>query len=264
MSITRAELKELRTLATKKGRTSSGLFLAEGVRLLEEAMRHRIMPTRLFYTRSLLGSRGERLVAKFGKEKVSLVEVPPRDMQTMTRTETPQGIAGVFAFPTSSLTELSSPKIRNVLWCENVSDPGNLGTLIRSALAFGFEMLIVSGGSADVYSPKVVRSSVGGIFGLKTARAETKEVIRFAREYQMDIVATGAGSKKFDYSLKTAFKKTKLILAVGGEADGLSSEVISNADFRIRIAHSTNVESLNAAIAGSILMERIFRSREER
>ena len=264
MPITRTELKELRALATKKGRKSSGLFLAEGVRLMEEAMRHRSMPIRLFYTRSLLGSRGERLVANFGKEKVSLVEVPPRDMQTMTRTETPQGMVGVFALPERSLTELYHRKIRNVLWCENVSDPGNLGTLIRSALAFGFDMLIVSGSSADVYSPKVVRSSVGGIFGLSTARAETNEVIEFARENKLDIVATGAGSKKFDYSLNKALKKTKLILAVGGEADGLSSEVISNADVRVRIAHSTKVESLNAAIAGSILMERIFRSREER
>ena len=264
MSITRAELKDLRGLATKKGRRESGLFLAEGVRLLEEAMRHRKMPDRLLYTRSLLGSRGERLVANFGREKVSLVEVPPRDMQSITRTETPQGIVGVFTITDRSLNELYQPKIRNVLWCENVSDPGNLGTLVRSALAFRFELLIVSGSSADIYSPKVVRSSVGGIFGLNTVRAETKEILAFARENKFDIVATGAGSKKFDYNLKKALRKAKLILAVGGEAEGLSPEVISSADTRIRIAHSTKVESLNAAIAGSILMEKIFRSREER
>ncbi len=262
MSITQAELKEIKSLATGKGRKATGLFAAEGVRLLEEAVRHRFWPRKVYYAGSLLGSRGAKLVDRLTEKKVGCCDISARQLRAMAATTTPQGIVAVFDLPESRLSELYHRKYRRLLWCENVSDPGNLGTLARSASAFGFNLMIASGSCADIYSPKVIRSSAGSVFALAVARANNREILNLAAEYGLAVVATGAKAKNFDYSLKKMFELDKLILAVGGEADGLSPEIIESADLRIRIAHSPGVESLNAAVAGSILMEKLYSSRE--
>ncbi|UCE25136.1 MAG: RNA methyltransferase [Candidatus Zixiibacteriota bacterium] len=258
MSITQAELKEVKSLATGKGRKATGLFAAEGVRLLEEAVRNRFWPRRVYCAGSMLSDRGSKLIDYLTGKKIDCRDISARQLRAMATTKTPQGIVAVFDLPQDRLSELYRRKHRRLLWCENVSDPGNLGTLARSASAFGFDPMIVSGSSADIYSPRVVRSSAGSVFALAIARADNREIIELAGERGIAIVAAGVDSKNFDYSLKKMFELDKLILAVGGEADGLSPEIIENADIRVRIAHSPGVESLNVAVAGSILMEKLY------
>ncbi len=258
MSITKTQLKSIKALATKSGRRDSGLFPAEGVRLIEEAIRHRVMPAQLYFAPALLSERGKTLVDGLSRRKVPLFEISARDMRSISSTQTPQGIVAAFSIPESRLTKLYRVEYRKILWCENISDPGNLGTLARSALAFGFRLVILSGSSADIWSPKVVRSSAGAVFGLNVARETTDETLRFARENKIPILATGTEGKNLDYSLKKQFEKTKLMLAIGSEADGLSGEITEKADFFVRISHSSDVESLNAGVAGSIIMNMFY------
>jgi TrmH family RNA methyltransferase len=214
VSITKTELKSIKALATKKGRREAGLFPAEGIRLIEGAVRLKVMPARLYFAPSILSERGKTLTDKLGGRKVPLVELAAREMRAISSTETPQGILAVFSMPEDHLAKLYGDEHRKILWCENVSDPGNLGTLARSALAFGFRLLILSGSSADIWSPKVVRSSAGAVFGLNVARETTERTIEFSRENNIPVLATGTKGKKLDYSLKKQFEKTKLIITL--------------------------------------------------
>ncbi|UCD64604.1 MAG: RNA methyltransferase [Candidatus Zixiibacteriota bacterium] len=258
MSITKNELKGLKALLTKKGRREAGMFSAEGVRLLEEALRHGFLPQKVYYARSLAGERGERLLAGLAKKGVARAAVAGRELEAMSDTETPQGLVGVFRIPETKLRELYIPRFRRVLWCENIADPGNLGTMVRSALAFGFEPVVISGDSADVFAPKVVRSSAGAIFGLRVARETPAAVLRFAAGNGLKVVATGPLGKKLDPAAKKVLKREKFIMVVGSEAHGVSPQILDAADMTVRVSHSTKVESLNAAMAGSILMSMIY------
>jgi len=264
VSITKAELKTVKSLLTGKGRKATGRFVAEGIRLLEEANRLAFLPEQVFYSVDLLGERGDSLVAKFKRRNVNCQEIAARDLRSMAGTQAPQGTLGVFRRPQTELAELYHRKYRRLLWCENIADPGNLGTLLRSALAFGFELIVVTGHSADVYSPKVVRASAGSIFGLKIALSNNLDMLDLVRRNRISLVATKAEAKGRDYSLKKVFENAKLVLAIGGEAEGLSSDVTERAEVTVNIAHSKKVESLNAGVAGSILMERIYRYDKER
>lgn len=243
---------------------ATGRFLAEGIRLLEEANRLGFLPEKVFYSEDLLGARGEKLVAKFRSRKVLCREVSNRELCSMAGTQSPQGALGIFQRPPTGLAELYHHKYRRLLWCENISDPGNLGTLLRSALAFEFALVVVTGHSADVFSPKVVRASAGSVFGLKIALCDNPAMLDLVRENRITLVATQADPRGRDYSLKKVVKKAKLVLAIGSEAEGLSREVALNAELTVNIAHSRKVESLNAGVAGSILMERIYRYDKER
>ena len=162
----------------------------------------------------------------------------------------------MFEIRLKKLNKLLWPRHRKLLLCENISDPGNLGTLIRSAAAFEFDLVILAGNTADPFSPKVVRSSAGGIFSVVIAGGEIEEIIAYSLAEKMMIIATDLKGKIM--KLPGNIKKRKLILAIGSESEGLSDIVKKKSVLTLRINHSKRVESLNAAVAGSILMSRIY------
>ncbi|MCK4858571.1 MAG: hypothetical protein KAT58_11425, partial [candidate division Zixibacteria bacterium] len=149
MPLSKTELKNLKSLLTKKGRKKSGMFLAEGVRLLEESVRRRFLPRTVYYAPSMLSTRAEKLVGQLRGRAVETVQLSARDLRSMSDTESPQGIVGLFARPDTKLTKLYQPKHRKLVLCEDISDPGNLGTLARSSLAFGFHLMLLCGSSAE-------------------------------------------------------------------------------------------------------------------
>ena len=258
MSLSKTELQDIRSLLTRKGRNARHEFLAEGVRLLEEALRHQFRPSRVYFSRSLLNDRGEKLLMSFRKAHVELYELPARQLEMISDTETPQGIVGLFAMPRPALDELYRVESRRLLLCENIGDPGNLGTLIRSALAFDMEAVITVGASAELFSPKVIRGSAGAAFGLGMVHAPWGDVMRLIKQFGTVLVAADlSASQPFDRVLSQT-KRRGIMLAVGAEAAGLSAEILSRAEVRVRIKHSPSVDSLNAAVAGSMLMREIY------
>jgi TrmH family RNA methyltransferase len=139
-----------------------------------------------------------------------------------------------------------------------------LGTLARSALAFGFEMMLVTDKSVELFNPKVVRASAGALFSLPAAHITYDELEKIVNSHHTQIAAAVSpadSSAKGVESLAPLLKSNlQLILAIGAEADGLSDEILNMSDIRVSISHSSDVESLNAAVAGSILMSKIFES----
>ncbi|MCK4302388.1 MAG: RNA methyltransferase, partial [candidate division Zixibacteria bacterium] len=144
---------------------------------------------------------------------------------------------------------------------ENVSDPGNLGTLARSALAFGFDPMLLSGACADPFSPKVIRASAGAVFALGVALTNESEVFDFVKQKRFHLVAADVKGESSPAVLRRRLKGGKLLLAVGSEAGGLSEAILRQAEYRICLEHRRSVESLNVAVAASILMKQVFDSK---
>jgi TrmH family RNA methyltransferase len=256
--LSKTELKKLKSLLTKKKRKKSGMFLAEGVRLLEESVRWRFLPRTVYYAPSMLSTRAEKLVGRLRNRAVKTVQLSARDLRSVSDTESPQGIVGLFAKPDTKLAELYRPKHRKLVLCEGISDPGNLGTLVRSSLAFGFDFMLLCGRSAEPYSPKVVRASAGAVFGLQIAVATLKEVCAFMAREEVTVIASDLKAKRCAKLPGKILQKRKFMLAVGSEATGLSKAILERADIRFRIQHLRVVESLNAAVAGSIIMKQMY------
>lgn len=258
MPLTKTELKDIQSLQTKKGRKLRKRFLAEGVRLLEEAVRHHVRPEEVFYAEASLSERAEHLLNAFRAQHVKTTLVPVKQLEAISDADTPQGVVGVFKSPSTELDELSLSKSRKLLLCDNIGDPGNVGTLIRSALAFDFELVILAGASAEAYAPKVVRSSAGAVFGMQIAETETSAVLNLVRRRKVALLAADIGGQVLPKSPSRTMRQTPIMLAVGSESHGLSDEILTHATRRVRIGHADAVESLNAAVAGSILMKELY------
>jgi len=264
MPISKTEAKKVRALQSKKGRKAHGRFVAEGVRLLEEACRFRIRPAELFFSEAIVSERGRRLAVRFQKMGITPRAVAAAELKRMAGTEAPQGLLAVFDAPVQNLSELYRPSMRNALMCENLSDPGNVGTLIRSAAAFDFDLVILCERSAEPYSPKVVRASVGAVFGIPIAVTTTAEALDYLARKKFALVASALNGRAGLKRVLARVKDRRMALAIGSEADGLSQIVLDQAYSAVRIQHSRRVESLNSAMAGSILMKECYDSRARR
>jgi len=258
VSITNRQIKYIKSLQTKKGRKLNYQFVAEGVRLLEEALHHNFMPTTILFSANSLSERGNNLVMGFKAKKIECIPVSDKILNSISSTNTPQGIIAVFDIPKTSHYEPKSKKYRKIIWCENISDPGNLGTIIRSALAFDFNMVITTGSCADIYSPKVVRASVGSIFKTDFWETTNEMAINMAKNRKFVLIASTLKGENQSYILNNLNKSSKLILAIGSESEGLSNDILASSDYRIQIRHEKSVESLNAAVAASILMSSFY------
>jgi TrmH family RNA methyltransferase len=258
MPITRTELKNLRALQTKKGRREHMRFLAEGTRLLEEAARFGMWPKILYFAPAMISERATALIERFREARVTCQEIQNRQMEQIADTKTSQGLIGVFETPATDTEQLYHPKYRTILVCENIADPGNLGTLLRSALAFNFRMALLLGRTAEPYAPKTVRASAGAVFGLALAEAGVDDVARLIKESAFTLLAAAVRGEMSAARALVDQPAERRMVAVGSEADGLSEALLGMASVRVRIDHSSDVDSLNAAIAGSILMKEVY------
>lgn len=258
MSITRNEIKILKTLKTPKGRKKENRYIAEGVRLLEESLRFDHLPKMILFSESELDDRLENLLVTMQKKSIRIEKISAKDLEAVADTKSPQGIIGIFEKRELKTSELSLRKPRKILWCENISDPGNVGTLLRSALAFEFEIIFVSGSTADIFSPKVVRSAMGAIFKLKIVKDTESEIFKLIDTQNYSLLAADVLGKPIRV-ISRKYNNKRVVLAIGSEAFGLSDTIKQKAAEKIRIEHEHEIESLNASVAGSILMNEFYK-----
>lgn len=261
--ISRTELTRLASLKRKKGRSKERLFLAEGIRLLEEAVKHGVSPRGL-YTRKLdLSERGEGLKNTLISRGAPLFELNSRDFNRLAETEAPQGMIGLFDLPRSNFDLKAASAARRILIVENMSDPGNLGVLIRTALGFGFDLILLAGENVDPYNPKVVRASAGAIFGVTLMDSSCDQIKSLKSRINLRLLAADLqGESESRWKLdgqnqEGSETNAPLALAVGAESVGMSEELLGLADQRLRISHSARLESLNAAMAAGIIMHQM-------
>lgn len=248
------KLKLVRALGGRpKERRKAGAFLAEGVRLVEEALAAD-WPIRFVLYAEGLSERGKELVEKLKVTGCEVEEVKQGLLQSLSETETSQGILAVL-----EQSQLSLPKSLNFLLIpDQIRDPGNLGTLIRTAAAAGVQAILLPPETADAFAPKVVRAGMGAHFRLpihSMGWAKIEQVCKSA-DLQVFLGDMDGGS-----CWETDFRNP-LALIVGGEAKGASAQAGKLANVKVSIPMPGKVESLNASVAGAVLMFEIVRQRK--
>jgi RNA methyltransferase, TrmH family len=247
------KIKLVRALAARpKERRKEGAFLAEGVRLLEEALAAKWSFRFALYSEGL-SKRGDELLGKLNDEGVAVDEVPPKLLSSISETKTSQGIIAVLDH-----TQLPIPKSSTfLLISDSIRDPGNLGTLIRTAVAVGVQALLLSPKTTDAFAPKVLRAGMGAHFRLPIRSWNWDEIERFCKSDNLQIFLADMDGKTF---WETDFRNP-LALIIGGEAKGASQQALKLAGTIVRIPMHLQVESLNAGVAGAVLMFEIVRQR---
>ncbi len=238
-----------------KARRQQGEFAIEGVRLAEEALR-RGWPARLVLYSHQLDKRGQDVVAGFARLGVPIDEVTEAVMSAISEMETPQGLLAVLQLAPLPLP----PKPDFLLILDGVRDPGNLGTILRSAAAAGAQAILLAPGCADAWSPKVVRAAMGAHFTLPIHILRWVEIEKIIHRPAASLrVYLADASAQVLYT--TANLTSPLAIIVGGEATGAGSQAAAMADERISIPMPGGSESLNAAVAASLLVFEVVRQR---
>lgn len=233
-SLNNPYIKELSKLNEKKYREKEGKFLIEGYNIVKEAKDADILIEVLIVD--------EKDII----EGIPCIKVTQEIIKKIADAKTPQNIIGICKMKKEK--ELSSDKI---LLLDNLQDPGNFGTLIRSALSFGVFDVVVSLDSVDLYNPKFIRSTQGAFFKINILRRNLNEVIEELKLREYTILGTDVNNAK---KLQDIPKLDKYALILGSEGNGVNKKLLEKTDYNITIETTKLFESLNVAIAGSIIM----------
>ncbi len=252
-STSNPKIKLVRALQTQsRKRKQENSCVVEGVRLIEEAIAAS-WPLEFILYDQTLSDRGKLLLASLeSSAQVEVLETSTRIIGTMSDTETPQGILAVLkthAFPLPK-----SPTF--IVLADQVRNPGNLGTILRTAEATGVESVILTPGTVDAFSPKVLRAGMGAHFHLPIQALAWHEIHRYLKGTPVYLASSDAGTPLWETNLTDT-----CVLLIGGEAFGASPLGEEFATHRVTIPMTGRTESLNAAVAAAILMAEVMRQR---
>ena len=231
-------VKNTKKLLQKKYRKDS--YLIEGWHLFEEAVNAQAEIRHIFVLENFFDK-----VKDFSQVHVVTSEI----LTDLADSKTPQGIVAEIAFEKQSAPSFLKGKY---LFLEDVQDPGNVGTIIRTADAAGYDGVFISQHSADIYNLKTLRSMQGSQFHLPIYRMKTPDFLKLARQAQLPILATTLSKDSIDYRELAPLSDFALVL--GNEGQGISSEMAEAADYLIHISMKGRAESLNVAVAAGILI----------
>jgi RNA methyltransferase, TrmH family len=248
------KLKLIRALQGRaKERREAGAFVVDGVRLVEDAV-NSDWKFRFALFDETLSERGRVLVEGLKSRGADVEEVSTSLMKSLSETETPQGILAVLELSQSPIPNLPT----FVLIPDQIRAPGNLGTLLRTAAAAGVQAVLLPPETTDAFAPKVVRAGMGAHFRLPIRSMTWEEIGQFCESASQRIyLADMDGQSCWETDLRQP-----IALVIGGEADGVSESARELAHQKISIPMSGNVESLNAGVAGSVLMFEVVRQRK--
>ncbi len=252
-------IKEIKSLHKKKMRWINRLYMAEGIKMAEEIVNNGYEAKYLVFAESLLDLQGGKELFERIKHMKNLINVPEKLFKEISDVETPQGIMAVLPFREISLEDITERQNPFIILLDRVQDPGNLGTIIRTADAFGVDGIIISEGSVDVYNPKVVRATMGSLFRMNIYHADnTVKTIKKLKDKGIRVYSTSLKGESFihqvDFTVPT-------LLIIGNESKGVSDELLDMADMLVKIPMTGGAESLNAAVASSVIMYEVLRQR---
>jgi len=252
-----ALVKDLRKALSQGEPTAEGYLAIEGVRIIEEAIRSGLRFQAVFFSKA--GSaHATRLLPQIGSQ-VEILLLPDEVLASAVSTESPQGVAALVKLRPHKFEDLLEAGADSLLvGVAGIQDPGNLGTIIRSAEAFGARAVLLGEKTVSHFNPKTVRGSAGSIFREPLIRVTLGESITALKQLGMRVLATSSHKGK---PLHEADFTGAAMIVVGNEGAGVPAEILSLADELVTIPHSPRVESLNAGIAASILLYETARQR---
>lgn len=242
-------LKMMRSLQRKKGRTENGLYFAEGVRIVNEALQDANDAISALVVSDSFFKKNENFVHTLDENGKTVYTVKDSYFREVCDTEVPQGIGAVLTISEQTGGVSADDSFYIVL--DGVSEPGNVGTIIRTAEAAGADGVIFLKGCADVYNPKVVRATMGSLFRIPCLVGADIADVQALKDNGFSVVATALHNSVSVYDAQVSGKRA---IVIGSEAFGVSDAVLDLADVRVRIPMQGKVESLNAGIAAGIAM----------
>jgi len=248
MELTKNDIKIINSLRMKKYRDQYGLFAVEGFKVVSELLKSTITIKYIVITGSLANDdKVKELMSLASKDNVPVYVVKDKEYNKLSFLDTPPGVMGVG----EKLESIIYPD-ENYLILDEIKDPGNLGTIIRTADWFGLKNIIISKNSVDVYNPKVVQSTMGSLFRLNIAiDQDLNEFVNDLKGYK--IIATSLdGSSELPN-----LKNEKYAIIMGSESNGINKELLKLATDLYKIPGEGNAESLNVAVATGIVLSKI-------
>lgn len=232
-SLENKEIKRITKLNSKKYRELEKEFIVEGKHLVEEAYKEGLLKKILLLENKDIDIDIEKIYVSYDiMKKISNLDTPPK-------------VIGICSL-------LKEKEVgAKVLVLDGIQDPGNLGTIIRSAVAFNIDTIILSDDTVDIYNPKVIRSTQGMLFSMNIIRKDIKEEIIKLKDKNYNIYTTNVSN---GIDIKEVEKSNQFVLIVGNEGNGVSKDISKLADYILCINTNKNVESLNVAVATSILL----------
>ena len=248
------QIKEIKKLKEKKFRKEESSFLVEGVKLVKEAITYNANIKKIVISEDAIGYEVDEELIKLC-EKYNPLIVSPNVFSVVSDVQTPQGILAVIKIDEDKDGEKNNKKEIDYsqdffVVLDGIQDPGNLGTIIRTCDAAGITQVIVSEDTVDCYSPKVIRSTMGGIYRVNVVEADLKEVFKDFQVRGIKTVVTSLEGTESIYDLD--FKKKAVV--IGNEANGVDIDLQNMADKKVKIPMPGKAESLNASVAASIMI----------
>ncbi len=242
-------LKLIRQLNIKKFRTESHKFIAEGKKIVLEALEYASDRLSSIVLSESFFKKDSKLAECFKSSADSIYIVPDNIFAELSDTDTPQGILAVLDMSENCYSPTSQDS--RIVVLDGISEPGNMGTVIRTAEALGFDGIYLMKGCTDIYSPKAVRSTMGSLFRMKFRTNCSLDDIAALKSKGFSVIATTPSAEAILESFKAP---DKLAVVIGNEAHGIGDTLMSMADHRIKITMDGMAESLNAAVAAGIVM----------
>ena len=247
-------IKHIRKLKEKKYRDEFCEFIVEGAKMIEEAINENINIKYIVVCEDCKNANSITQEQLYNFAKYECIYVSEKIFNLITDVVAPQGILAVVEKPTKG-DEKIDYKANNFLILDNIQDPGNMGTILRTADSLNIKQIIVSKGTADCYNSKVVRSTMGAIFRVNVIEKELDKVIKDMKKRGIRVYSTDLSTNKTIYDVD--YQKSAVI--IGNEANGVSQNILELSDERIKIPMIGKTESLNAAVATGIILYEINR-----
>ncbi len=244
------KIKELNKLKLKKYRQLRGEFTVENWKIIQDAFKDGIFPKELFLTKYFLDKNKEALENMAGNNG-SIFLVSENIGKSMSALESPQGVVAVY-----QKREMNLDWNNNIIYLNGINDPGNLGTILRSALAFGLKNIILDESCVDLYNSKTIQAAKDAIFKLNIVFDKDREVFKKIKENNFIICTTNV---KKGVDIKEAFKtKENRCIVLGNESQGVEASLEKEATELINIKTTSSIESLNVAISAGIIFYELF------
>lgn len=258
-SLQNEQVKYIASLQRRKVREEAQLFVIEGWRFVEEGVRRKAAIKKVYVCLERNPREWQSLLIKLKEGNIPFEEVDARVFRKMSATEEPQGVLAVVRQTNYSWSDIHIGEGTTVLILDGLQDPGNLGTILRTALAAGVRYVCLTPGTVDLYNPKVLRSTMGAVFSLVVLRGQpVQEILSFCQKQGLKILL---GDVQGTSIYETGLAGEPLALVVGNEGQGPSQEFREGNIQRVTIPMANEVESLNAAMATGILLYEIVRQR---
>jgi len=246
-SSTNSKIKKLKSLKIKKVRDNLGLFLVEGKKMIDEALTSSFKVLEIYISEGYYNKYSEYVV-QIEKQGTLVYKVKDYIIKSISYVVTPQGIIGVVEKKEIDFTDYIL-KGEKIILLDKISDPGNLGTIIRTADAFSFPICFHTNGSVDIYNEKVIRATMGSIFRVAYILIK-EEYFSLLKKNGYSIIGMTTDGE----SLDKADLNQKCVVTIGNEANGISKEILDLCDKKVTIKMSGKTESLNAAVSAAIAM----------